>query len=137
VIARGTRLRPPVQVVAGSDRPQLTRDGGVRVGTDWIAARAASGSSVLHKRPRRRHPATGKNTAFLAKAVGGAALDLGPRGHISLYDSKRLRKVNGSVEIWGNVVTMLFEDLTVGEAEAICGVLIAVRAGAFRKVKKS
>jgi hypothetical protein len=124
-----------IHVVDGSSLPQLTKDGSVRVGAGWIAAKARM--PVLFKRPRRRHPATSKNTATLAKAVGGVALDLGPRGHVSLYHSKRLRKVNGTVEIWGNAVDLVFEDLTFGEAEAILGVLMAVRAGAFRKDKKS
>jgi hypothetical protein len=132
-----TKHSPLVQLVNGSDRPHLTKAGDVRVGRDWIAARAASKPLVLFKKPRRRHPATTKNTDFLAKAVGGVGLALGPRGHISLYYSKRLRKVDGSVEIWGNAVTMLFEDLTLGEAEAILGVLMFVRAEAKKKGKKS
>lgn len=115
----------------------LTRSGDVQVGRKWILARASSKPSRLFLKPRRRHPVTTKNTEFLAKAVGGVGLALGPRGHVDFYPSKRLGKVNGSVEIWGNACTMLFEDLSVGEVEAILGVLMFVRGEAFKKGKNN
>ena len=117
---------PLVWLVKGSGRPEIIK-AGVRVGVGWIAARASSPSPL--GKPRRRHPATTKNAEILAKAVGGVALALGPRGHVSLCDSKKLSKIEGSVEVSGNAVEMLLLGLTVGEAEAILGALVAFRKG--------
>jgi hypothetical protein len=133
VTSKTAKQRPLVWLTKGSGRPEVFK-AGVKVGVDWIAARASSPGPGLFGRPRqRRHPATTKNAAILAKAVGGVALALGPRGHISLYDSEKLSKLEGSVEIRGNAVEMLLLALTVGEAEAILGVLQAFRDKAFRK----
>jgi len=73
-----------------------------------------------------------KNAAALAAIVGGVAEDVGRRCMVFTHSSKKLRKIVGSVECRGPVVSLFFEDISARDA----GAMLAALALTYGKSKK-
>ena len=68
---------------------------------------------------------TAASAAAIAKVIG--ATDIDAKGRVSFSRSKKLPDLEGSAECSGEAVSLSFSDLTVGEVEAMLGVLMFMR----------
>jgi hypothetical protein len=114
---------PKITASLDKSPEQMARDIDRRVLPGY---RAVLAKALAVVQERNAHFAlTAQSAAAIAKVVG--AVDIEAKGRVSFSRSRRLPDLEGSAECRGEAVSLSFSDLSVGEVEAMLGVLMLMR----------
>jgi hypothetical protein len=76
------------------------------------------------------------NAAALAKIIDGIAKDVGRRCMVFTHSSKKLPKIEGSVECRGSTVTLSLVDISAPDAGAMLATLVLTRGKSKKRKAK-